>query len=398
MEYKGRDLKFTNVIVEGTAIMFLADTILGFNASFFDEGIHSAMFAEEMFFLKSRGLNILVKINSPGGDVFGGWVIADAVRDTEAKTQVVGLAASMSSTVLQFGSERIGNSFASALIHKPSGKDKAFVAMVTQQLSDVLAAKTNFTTDEIENMMSGEKDFVFTAAQMLEKGLIDRIEDITQPVPAEVAAVLAKLGNEICVDDICKTYNDLLNYSSETNNDEMKNLITALVAMFALKADASEDSLIEAATKLKKDFDAQGGKLTQAVSDLAAANEKVTALSASTEAAIKSKATALVDAAVEAGKISEDQKENFEKMAVDNYDLAKDVLDGLKADDSHVSIESAAGVIIKADGSKEDLKYEHYTAPENLKEWETMLEKQPERAAKIEAEYQAREKAAIEKS
>lgn len=404
MNYEGKELKYTDIIVDDAAIMILGEAILGFGADPFTMGINANFFVEEMFFLKDRGLKINIKINSPGGDVFAGWVIADAVRETGATTQAVGIAASMASVVLLFGSERTGNSFASALIHKPKGKNKNFIEMVVGQVSEVLKAKTNFTDDEITEMMSGGKDFLFTADQMLEKGLIDRIEVMTDPIPAEVAALAnmsfaGTLENKICIGDICKVYNDLLNYDDKTNNDDMKNLVTVLVAMFGLKVDASENSLIEAVNKLKKDADIDLEKLGEIKAELTVAKDKVTALTESTETAIKDKATALVEAAIEAKKISEDQKENFVKMAIENYPLASDVLGALKADDTHISVESQAGIESGAAGSKGgDKKYEFYVqgTPEALAEWETMIEKEPKKAEAIEKEYQERTKKEIE--
>jgi ATP-dependent protease ClpP protease subunit len=61
----------------------------------------------------------LVRINSPGGDVFDGLAIANYIASLDATTQVDGLAGSMASVILAAGKRRRMASNAFVMIHDP---------------------------------------------------------------------------------------------------------------------------------------------------------------------------------------------------------------------------------------------------------------------------------------
>lgn len=66
---------------------------------------------------------ILVVINSPGGSIFDGIAITNALRSHPARvvTRVDGLAASIASVIVQAGDERVMSPGAQMMIHRASG-------------------------------------------------------------------------------------------------------------------------------------------------------------------------------------------------------------------------------------------------------------------------------------
>lgn len=84
-------------------------------------GISADDFASELDEITAP--EILVMINSPGGDVFDGIAIYNALRAHPAKvtTRVDGIAASIASVIVQAGDHRIMLSGAQTMIHKAWG-------------------------------------------------------------------------------------------------------------------------------------------------------------------------------------------------------------------------------------------------------------------------------------
>jgi ATP-dependent Clp protease, protease subunit len=135
------------------------------------------------------GKDISMYINSPGGIVYGGLAIYDAMQYVRPDVQTIcfGIAMSMGSLLLAGGApgKRMALPNSQILIHQPSGgfegqsNDVEIHAreMLEQRrrIDEIYARHTGRAVDDLHDDM--ERDRFFTSAEALEYGLIDRVID-----------------------------------------------------------------------------------------------------------------------------------------------------------------------------------------------------------------------------
>ena len=135
-----------------------------------------------------KAKNITVRINSPGGDVFDGVAIFNALKDHDARvtTKIEGLAASMASVVALAGDEVQAHKNAMYMIHDPwvlaagNQYDLREIADILQKIGgnmlDIYYDKSSIGKRELKAMMKEET--WFTAQEAKERGLIDTVLDV----------------------------------------------------------------------------------------------------------------------------------------------------------------------------------------------------------------------------
>jgi ATP-dependent Clp protease protease subunit len=130
---------------------------------------------------------ISLYINSPGGSISAGIAIYDTMQFVKADvaTICVGQAASMAAVLLAAGRPGKRHSLPNSriILHQPSGgyqgqaSDIAIqakeVLRVRENLNEILAKHTHQTKEKIQ--MDLERDFIMTAAEAKEYGLVDQI-------------------------------------------------------------------------------------------------------------------------------------------------------------------------------------------------------------------------------
>ena len=133
---------------------------------------------------------ITVHINSPGGSVFDGYAIFNALkaRSAQITTKIEGLAASMASVIALAGSKVTAAANSIVMIHNPwsgvSGDSDDLRKMadlldkLTGQLVGIYAAKTGLPEDDVRAAMDAET--WFTGAEAKEWGLVDEVTDEIQ--------------------------------------------------------------------------------------------------------------------------------------------------------------------------------------------------------------------------
>lgn len=151
-------------------------------------GVTAKEFNDRLAAITSR--SILVRINSPGGDVFDGLAIYSALKQhpAEITCQVDGLAASAASFIALAGEKTIMSENALMMTHCAWGlaignkSDMLETAMILEkidgQLADIYAKKTGKTPAECMAMMAGEgknDGTWFTALEACDFGLIDEL-------------------------------------------------------------------------------------------------------------------------------------------------------------------------------------------------------------------------------
>jgi len=147
-------------------------------------GINAEQFVKDMNAIASPTINL--HVNSPGGSVFDGTAIFNAIKQHKSKfvAHVDGLAASIASVIIMAADEiRMGEG-AFLMIHNPYSlvigdaedmrKEADLLDKVTGTIAQTYANKTGKDLEEIKDMMSSES--WFTAQEALDAGLVDTIE------------------------------------------------------------------------------------------------------------------------------------------------------------------------------------------------------------------------------
>lgn len=145
---------------------------------------------------------IHLRVNSPGGDVFDGLTIANALRGHQAQVivHVDGLAASIASIIALAGDEVRMAENAFLMIHDPftiaigNAEDFRKVAGTLDKVAGVLAdtyrAKSGAETEQVKQWMADET--WFTAQEAVDAGLADTAEAPSEARASFDLSVFAK--------------------------------------------------------------------------------------------------------------------------------------------------------------------------------------------------------------
>lgn len=146
-------------------------------------GVDAQQFSQD---LKAMSGDVLVRINSPGGSVFDGMAIAQAIRERKDRTDTVvdGLAASAASYIALAGNEVRITEGAFLMIHEPWSlvigsaedmrKEADLLDKVNGQIAGFYAKRTGKPLDEIKEVMAAET--WFTGPEALDFGLVDKVD------------------------------------------------------------------------------------------------------------------------------------------------------------------------------------------------------------------------------
>jgi ATP-dependent protease ClpP protease subunit len=164
-------------------------------------GVTAKAFLAELKELESAG-RITLRINSPGGSVFDGIAIYNALRRHPARITVVveGIAASIASVIVCAGDEVVMPENAMLMLHEPSAivsgtaDDLLSMAAALEKMRAGLVAayrgKSGLADAEIENLLNQET--WLSATEALEMGFADRME---QPVKMAACFDLSAFRN-----------------------------------------------------------------------------------------------------------------------------------------------------------------------------------------------------------
>lgn len=159
-------------------------------------GVEAKAFTRELKAITAPTIH--VRINTPGGDVFDGIAIANALRDHPSRivSHIDALAASMGSIIALAGDEVRMAPNAFYMIHDPwsfaigNAADLRKTADVLDKIGgtfvDTYMAKTRAKRAAVEQWMHDET--WFTAAEALDAGFIDVVESEEEDDAADAAA------------------------------------------------------------------------------------------------------------------------------------------------------------------------------------------------------------------
>lgn len=359
-----KDLIFTDKVI-GNEVFMLLDRHIGQDDNM--PFLLGSQFAAEMYYWKSQGYAIKVKVNSIGGRVVDGWSIVDAIIECDAETINIGLAASMAGIALMFGKSgaRSANDYSTCMIHAPKGGGSQFKGIITEQFKSLLKSKTKFTEAEINDMMDSGKDYFFDASQMLEKGIIDKI------IPTKVKPNMPVNAD---INQMFSVYNSI---NQETKNEEMEIFNKLFGGKTEMESVANAVQLKAEAESLKKENDALKAEKAVLEGKVQEAEKLVTA----------AKNKEVVAEAVKAGKI-ENKPEviaSWEKMVNADPESTKAVL-------ASMTVQKTKSVIEGIDTTdKAGLTYEELAKKDPAK-LKAIAESDPELFNKLADEYIAKNK------
>ena len=133
-----------------------------------------------------KGQDVKIRANSPGGEVFQGWAMYNAIKEHgRCDMQIDGLAASMM-TIIMLGCRKISASKnAMIMIHNPQMsnggdsnrlvKDAEILDKIKSLILTSYSERTGISEEELSKMLDAET--WLTAQEALEKGFIDEITD-----------------------------------------------------------------------------------------------------------------------------------------------------------------------------------------------------------------------------
>lgn len=192
--------RITNAASPDEAEVMLYDEIGGWLGATADE-----------FIADLRGIsspNLRVRINSPGGSVFEGIAIANAIRSHPANVviQVDSVAASIASVIAMAGDRVEMAPNAMIMIHEASGvclgnsgdmeEMAQLLALISDNIADAYAAKAGGTRDQWREAMRAETWYLpedAVAAGLADEALtVPRRGEPVEPQPGETAPVEAE--------------------------------------------------------------------------------------------------------------------------------------------------------------------------------------------------------------
>lgn len=287
-----------------TAEIYLYDEIGGF-------GINAAEFVNEFKYISDLVDTVKVRINSGGGSMVEGFGILTTLLNSKATvhTYVDGLAASMASIIMLAGEKRYIMDYATVMIHDPfnggnSPKDQEIIQRFKDSALTVYTQKTGKDKDTLSTMMA--KETWLSASQALEEGFVTDVITTNQPIEAK--------RNEI-----------ISVYNSLKKSNKMENIAKLLKVDNATEEIvlASVQSTLNKVKELEDKNEALTVESKQALELVESLQNKVNEIE-------ENKAKELVNAAFEAGKISEESKTSWEAFAKKDYEAAKTSLDGIQ--------------------------------------------------------------------
>ena len=148
-------------------------------------GVEATDFVKDLNDIKAETIH--VRLNTPGGNVFDGTAIANAIKQHKSKTvvHIDGLAASIGSIIAIAGDETIMADNAFFMFHEAWSfvignaeglrEEAELLDKIDGVLAKAYANKTGKKQDEIKELMNAET--WLTAEEALEMGMIDGIEE-----------------------------------------------------------------------------------------------------------------------------------------------------------------------------------------------------------------------------
>jgi ATP-dependent Clp protease protease subunit len=167
----------------------LKDRIIWLGSEVRDDNANEICAKMLMLAAQDSTKDIYLYINSPGGSITAGMAIYDTMQyvPNDVVTVGIGMCASMGQFLLSSGTKgkRYATPNTRVLLHQPHGgfggtasdiqTQAELILSMKKQLATLTAAQTGKTLEQITE--DGDRDRWFTAAEALEYGFIDHIQE-----------------------------------------------------------------------------------------------------------------------------------------------------------------------------------------------------------------------------
>lgn len=281
--------------------------------------------------LRKQGCrNFKFYVNSEGGEVVQGCALFNYLDRTNIDVEWVidGLAASMMAMLITNPKHRVSAArYAKLMYHRVQGsvygnsaEVRSMAEMIDKfetSLIEMMARRMNEPVDEVrKEFFTDGLDHWMTAEEALKRGLVDNIiegRNIAEPA-ADVKSARA----------VFDFYNkQLLNL---INNKPTNTMDRAKIASLLNKQekDIETDEALEGAVKAMADDNAN------LRNELSAEKQKTATLEGQVKAMNEAKVKQLVDAAIAAKKIGEDERATYTQLATNDYGMAEKILGKMK--------------------------------------------------------------------
>lgn len=182
------------------ATIFIYGVIGGFDWETFNYINTSNKFVKEFNEIEKTSDVIHIRINSPGGSVYDGMPIYNAIKNSKKTiyTYVDGLAASMASLIALAGDKVYGYRNSIFMVHNVStinfGNSSEFrqtaneLDIYDKALGTIIEDKLGISESEVSEKYLNYKDNYFTGEQALSEGFFDEIiKEVKTDVPEDIA-------------------------------------------------------------------------------------------------------------------------------------------------------------------------------------------------------------------
>lgn len=305
--------KFSNIIKgDGKSIIMLYGEV--------GEGrsVDSNRVVSELFALENQGCKIEVRINSQGGDVFSGMAIYNALRNSKGDITIFidGVAASIAAIIALCGKPLYMSPYAKLMLHNVSGGTYGNASELRQMadqmeelqnnLATMIAGRLGMEAENVAKKYFDGQDHWMKASEAMDMKLVDGIYDMD-----EVS------NPPTTTEGIYNYFNNRFDFKPQ-NNEEMA-LIDEIKTIPSFE-DKADSSAVLAHIK----------ELENKAAKVAILEKTVNTYKNELEKARKEQDDALINEAVKAGKIGNEQVETFKNLLKSDRENTIKLIGGMK--------------------------------------------------------------------
>ena len=330
--------------------------------------------------LRKQGCrNFKFYVNSEGGEVVQGCALFNYLDRTDIDVEWVidGLAASMMAMLITNPRHKVSAArYAKLMYHRVQGsvygnsaEVRSMAEMIDKfetSLIEMMARRMNEPVDEVrKEFFTDGLDHWMTAEEAKKRGLVDNIIE-----GRNIAEPAADMKSAKAVFDF---YNKQLLNNIKPNN----NMSRAKIAKLLNKA----ESEIETDEALEQAVEAQANENTRLRNELQTEKTKSAGLEQKMKTMNEAKVKQLVDTAIAAKKIGEDERETYTKLATNDFEMAEKIIGKLQGV-TPVTGQLKTAVVNEAE---KDWTFDDYHKKGKL---ENLMKENPQRYSELfEAKY-----------
>lgn len=180
--------------------------------------------------ISPKNSEYIVHVHSPGGDVFEGYAIYNAIRNTgkNITVQIEGVCASIATLIASAGTKIIMNTKSQFMVHNPkitsvSGDHKelrnvaAQLERIKTQLIESWLGRTSLSEEELSKMYDNET--WLTPEQAKDLGFVDEVQEVLKAVAsADTKNYKHMEDKKTLLNSITKMLNQLFNTEEKLKN------------------------------------------------------------------------------------------------------------------------------------------------------------------------------------